>query len=168
MINFKLRKVQDQDHDWLVELHNDPIVLKNLTNPLPITLDQHLGWWNGIKNSKSQERLIFEVNDARVGFTKFYNIDSINKNCVLGADIHKDHRGLGYAKTMWSLMLNHCFDDLNLFRASLTTAEYNQIGQKVYKNLGFIEEGRMIKSLLREDVFYDQICMYITREMWIK
>jgi len=155
----ELRDVTDDDHEWLVDLHNDPEVLKNLTNPNPITLSQHLRWWEKISKDNSQERKIFEVNSKKVGFAKFYNIDLTNKNCVLGADIHRNFRGKGYAKFMWSLMLDHC-KNMKLHRVSLTTAEYNLIGQKVYRNLGFVEEGKLISSLYRDEKFYDQICMY--------
>lgn len=156
---FSLRDVTDEDHQWLVDLHNDPIVLRNLTHPNPIDIKKHMSWWNKIQKDSSQKRLIFLVDEQRVGFVKFYSIDQTNKNCVLGADIHKDFRGMGYAKAMWSLMLDLC-KSWNLHRVSLTTAEYNLIGQRVYKGLGFIEEGKMVSSLFREDKFFDQICMY--------
>jgi RimJ/RimL family protein N-acetyltransferase len=157
--NMILREINHGDHEWLVELHNDPEVLKNLTNPNPITLNQHLSWWEKISKDNSQKRKIFEINSERVGFTKFYNIDFTNRNCILGADIHKNFRGKGYAKFMWSLMLDYC-KEIGLHRVSLTTAEYNLIGQRVYKNLGFIEEGKLISSLYRDEKFFDQICMY--------
>lgn len=157
--NYSLREVSDHDHVWLVELHNDPEVLRNLTNPNAITLEEHLSWWNRTLRDASQKRLIFTVDDEKVGFAKFYSIDRTNRNCVLGADIKKDFRGKGYAKFMWSLMLDHC-KDIGMHRVSLTTAEYNTVGQRVYRNLGFIEEGRLKSSLYRDGQFFDQICMY--------
>ena len=170
----QLRTVHDEDHDWLVELHNDPIVLRNLTNPTPVTMEQHLLWWKTIENNSREQRFIFETNSydgklgTRVGFAKFYSIDKKNLNCSLGGDIHKDFRGQGLAKHMWKTMLDHAFygSELGLQRVGLTTAEFNDIGQRVYKGLGFKEEGRLIKSLMRESVLYDQICMYMMREDW--
>jgi RimJ/RimL family protein N-acetyltransferase len=163
----KLRHVVDEDHVWLVELHNDPIVLKNLINPDPISLQHHMVWWSGISNNPKQLRLIFEVDEVSVGFTKFYDIDLINHNCVLGADIHRNFRGIGYAKYMWALMLNVCFDNLKLHRVALSTAAFNQIGQRVYKNLGFKEEGRYHDVLFRDGEYHDGICMYMLREDWV-
>lgn len=161
----------DEDHAWLVELHNDPIVLRNLTNPEPITLENHLNWWKQIEKSSKEQRFIFTVHGQRVGFTKFYQIDSVNKNCVLGADIHRLFRGMGYANIMWGMMLDFCFDDvslggLGLHRVSLTTAEYNVIGQKVYKKLGFLDEGNLKESLFRDGKFWDQRCMFLLKDNW--
>ena len=169
----KLREVVDSDHKFLLHLHNDPEVLRNLTHPTPITRQQHLNWWETIKNNPNEIRLIFEVGDEtncynRVGFTKFYYIDHVNSNCVLGADIHKDFRGKGLAKFMWTLMLNKCFDELKLHRASLSTASYNTIGQRVYTNLGFKEEGRSIDAIYRDGSYHDSVCMYLLRDTWVQ
>lgn len=156
------------DHKWLVELHNDPTTLLHVTNPKPVTLMEHLVWWRDfIDNNPKEQRFIFCVDDVNVGFTKFYKIDRENRCCVLGADIHPNFRGQGYAKHMWALMLDHCFDTLDLHRVGLTTATYNKIGQKVYHRLGFFEEGRHVQSLYRDGEFHDEICMYMLRTDWL-
>ncbi len=162
----ELRPVEDSDHQFLVDLHNDPEVLRNLTHPAPITMDQHVAWWKKISHDHRQLRLIYTVDDELVGFTKFINIDRANNNCVLGADIQKGHRGMGHAKHMWQLMLEKCFNNMGLYRVSLTTASFNTKGQHIYQKLGFLEEGRLIRSLYRDGHYYDQICMYLLREDW--
>jgi diamine N-acetyltransferase len=166
-IGHSLREVNDSDASWLVELHNDPYVLNNLTTNIPITLESHLKWFESIKINRSEKRLIYTINGENVGFTKFYSIDKLNKNCVLGADIHQDFRGKGLAKYMWTLMLEYCFNELQLHRVSLTTAEYNDIAQQVYKKLGFIIEGILYESLLRNDVWYNQLLMSLTYTQWV-
>lgn len=165
-MSYCLRKVTDEDHQWLVDLHNDPQVLMNLTNPNEISLETHIQWWNSIKQNFKEERLIFYVDDVKAGFAKFYNIDGSNRNCILGADLHHSFRGKGLAKHMWSLMLDRCFQFYHLNRVSLTTAEYNIIAQKVYASLGFKIEGRLVQSLFRNGVFHDQICMYMLHSDW--
>ena len=171
----RLRAVYPEDHEWLVALHNDPEVLHNLTNPQPVTLDRHMKWWSTIERNPHEQRLIFVINSAegvtgvRAGFTKFYSIDFNNFSCVLGADLHKDFRGQGLAKHMWSRMLDEALTcrGMMLNRASLTTAEYNMIGQKVYRGLGFKEEGRQVKSLYRGGKYWDQINMYALSDDWL-
>jgi len=163
---YNLREITDHDHGFLQNLHNDPEVLNNLTHPNPIDLTQHMLWWDKIKNDQSQIRLIFTINDERAGLTKFYDVDFVNKNCVLGADLHIDFRGKGHSKHMWKLMLDHCFNTLNLHRVSLTTARYNWIARRLYKGLGFREEGLLSQSLLRHNVYHDQICMFMLKTDW--
>ena len=156
-----------EDHEWLVELHNDPQVLRNLTDPRPITLAGHMAWWSSISSRASERRLLFEVGGDRAGFTKFYAIDSDNRSCVLGADIHRTHRGKGLAMPMWTMMLDMCFSQsLRLHRVGLTTAEYNSVARKVYADLGFKEEGRLEQSLFRDNRYYDQVCMRLFAHEW--
>lgn len=166
--SMQLRPVQDDDHGWLVELHNDPEVLRNVTHPEPITMEQHMAWWDSnIRGNSKQLRMIFTVEGQRVGFTKFYDIDRTNRCCALGADIHKDHRGKGLAKSMWAMMLNVSFIAIQLHRVSLTTAEFNTVGQRVYRGLGFKDEGKLVQSLYRDGSFHDQLCMYMLAEDWL-
>lgn len=166
--SFYLRPVEETDHEFLVDLHNDPAVLHNLTHPSPITMEQHLRWWEKTKSDRRQLRLVFVAEGQRAGLTKFYDYDAVNQTIVLGADIHKEFRGRGWAKLMWTLMLERCFDGFNVWRASLTTAEYNEKGHHIYGSLGFRDEGRLKESLLRDDKRYDQICMYMNRDDWEK
>lgn len=163
---YTLRDVQNDDHEFLVNLHNDPVVLRNLTHPQPVTMEQHLHWWEKTQHDKRQVRRVFMANDSRVGFAKFYDIDHENSNCVLGADIHETFRGRGFAKPMWSMMLDLCFDVWKLHRVSLTTAEYNDVAIHVYESMGFAYEGRLTQSLKRDDKFYDQHVMFMLREDW--
>ena len=165
-IFYRLRSVEEHDHEWLVELHNDPAVLQNMTHCQPITVAHHHAWWKKVSHDHRQLRMIFEYAGERAGFTKFYDIDQANRNCILGGDIHKDFRGKGLAKKMWTLMLRKCFCDLNLHRVGLTVAEYNSVGHHVYESLGFKEEGRLTQSLWRDGRYHDQIVMYLTQQTW--
>lgn len=164
--NMLLRYVVAGDHPFLVELHNDPFVLRNITHPNPITMEQHVSWWKRICEDPNQMRLVFDVGGQQAGFTKFYDIDRVNRNCVLGADLHRDWRGRGIAKYMWELMLRMCFDTMNMHRVSLTFASYNNVAAHVYDKVGFTVEGRLVQSLCRNGAFYDQIIMYMLRDDW--
>jgi RimJ/RimL family protein N-acetyltransferase len=164
--DYSFREVEDNDHNWLVELHNDPLVLNNITNPNAITLDSHMRWWNSL-NPNKEKRFIYCLHKERVGFVKFYNIDKLNNNCILGADIHFSHRGRGLAKPMWEMMLQYSFEVLELNRVGLTVAEYNDIAQKVYTGVGFVTEGTCYQSLYRNGKYYNQLYMYMTKDMYV-
>jgi RimJ/RimL family protein N-acetyltransferase len=137
-----------------------------MTHNEPITMASHLLWWDKIRRDRSQLRLIFEIHGDRAGFAKFYDIDDGNKCCTLGADIDSDHRGNGYAKHLWTLMLTKVFDEMHLHRAGLTTAAYNDHARSIYERLGFCEEGRLVESLKRMGGFHDQIMMFMLKGTW--
>lgn len=160
----KLRHVTDDDHEFLVRLHNDPDVLRNVTDPTPITMESHMKWWKS--RGSSEMYRIFEVDGTKVGFTKFRPIDSVNRNVTLGADIAPEHRSKGYAVPMWKLMLSECFDVMDLHRASLITAAYNTRAIHVYKKVGFEIEGYHREMLFRNNVYHDAVLMYMNERMW--
>ena len=161
----ELREITDTDHSWLVELHNDPLVLRNITHPEPITMEQHLRWWARIKDRQDERRWIFTVGGVRAGLTKLYAFDETNRNCVLGADLHKDFRGRGLAKPMWRLLVDRAFG-FGVHRISLTVADYNVPAHRVYTALGFQYEGKLVESLWRDGRFHDQHTMYLLRRSW--
>lgn len=167
--DFALRDVYVFDHQWLVDLHNDPVVLWNVTDPSPITMASHRKWWNDLSPEKDVRKIFVcghDIPHERIGFCKFIAIDRSNHNCLLGADIVKEYRGKGLAKPMWTLMLDYAFGELGLHRVGLTVAVYNEIGQKVYRGLGFREEGRLVQSLYRDGEYHDQFYMYLLKEDW--
>ena len=161
---YSLRAVETTDHEWLVGLHNDPVVLKNITNPEPITMESHMNWWERIQSSKTEERLVFCIDGVRAGFVKFYRIDRANGNCELGADLHRDFRGCGHAKHMWTLMLERCFSLHQLHRVSLFVADYNKIAVHLYTSLGFKVEGKLNESLFRDGTYCSQTAMFMLRD----
>jgi RimJ/RimL family protein N-acetyltransferase len=163
-----LRAVRDEDHPWLVELHNDPAVLWNTRDPRPITLDAHLAWWQKICADPREERLIFTVDDAPAGIVKIYSIDAQNLHCTLGADLHRSFRGRGLAGSMWSLLLDRCFFEHGLNRVGISTMEQNAPARRVYSRLGFIEEGRIVHCHLRDGEFLDAITLYMLRKDWLE
>lgn len=161
---YELRNISktNPEHPWLVELHNDPEVLKNVTDPKQITLETHLNWWNS--RGSNQQHKLFCVDGYKVGFTKFTQIDFANKNLVLGADIHQKFRNKGYAKYMWLLMLKESFETLGMHRVSLITAEYNTKAIHIYEKIGFKHEGKSKESLYRDGKYHDAINMYMINE----
>jgi len=157
--SLSLRNITNDDLQWLVDLHNDPLVLRNVTDPNPIDMVDQKKWFTSINENPRQERMIFEIRGRPAGIAKFYDIDQTNHCCVLGADLHKDFRGKKLSKFMWNLMLDYCFNQLHMHRVSLTVAEYNVIAKHVYSSLGFKEEGRLCQSLYRDGHYFDQVCM---------
>lgn len=165
-VTCSFRDVADADHEWLVALHNDPLVLYNTKNPNPITIEHHMRWWSGIKDNPREMRFVFTVDGERAGFMKVYDIDTHNHSCVLGADLEKSFRGRGLAKPMWTLLLSYCFDMRGLHRVGLSTMTYNLPGVKTYLGMGFRLEGTMKDYQFRDGRYHDALCMHMLKDDW--
>lgn len=79
----------------------------------------------------------------------------------------KEYWGQGYGKEALSILLNYAFQELNLHRVSLRVFSFNEKAIKLYKNLGFKEEGNSRQSLYRNGHWHDILHMGILKEEFI-
>ena len=97
-----------------------------------------------------------------VGYCGLANISKINRSgeyYIMIGNLNFWNRGLG--TLAGKKVLEYGFRELGLHRIWLTVPEVNYGGLKSYKNLGFIEEGRMKEACFRDGKFHDKIVMSI-------
>ncbi len=156
---FSFEPIKKTDLEWARNLHNDPEVVSMLTDPHEVTSEQQQAWFKRLRNSNSSKYLIVRRDRERIGIIRLNPIDHANHNIMIGLDIHKEHRGKHYAKPIYRGLLDFCFNQLNMHRVHFKVAEYNARAFKLYRELGFKEEGRERQSLHRFGKFHDYIVM---------
>ena len=72
----------------------------------------------------------------------------------------------GYGAEAIELLLDYAFDELGLNRVSLSVFEFNEVAISTYAELGFREEGRLRRALLRDGAFHDAILMSVLASEW--
>ena len=118
-----LRRLEETDLPFLLEIRNDITTRINLENDSVFTLESCIEWF-----SKTNPLwYIIEVDDKRVGYIR------TNGNEV-GADIHPMYRRMGYAREAYKLYLE------NKEYASLWVFVDN-FAKTLYTELGFVENG---------------------------
>jgi len=118
-----LRKLEESDLPFLLEVRNDPTTRINLENDSVFTIESCTEWF-----SKTNPLwYIIEVDGNNVGYIRT-NGDEI------GADIHPEHRRKGYAKEAYKLYLK------DKEYASLWVFVDN-FAKTLYTELGFVENG---------------------------
>ena len=166
MVKVELKRLDSKDLEWARLLHNDPDVLKMLTDPHVVTREEQLSWYRRLRRSRSSQRLIAFVNNQKVGVVRVDQIDSYNKSVCVGLDIHKDHRGKGYAKLIYRAVFKEYFDTHKFNRVWLYVASYNTVARRLYKALGFLEENVQREALYKDGVYHDYIGMSILKGDW--
>lgn len=159
--DYSYRIIEERDIEWLRVLHNDPEVLYMLTDTSMISEKQQIAWFESISRSLKSKRLVLEFQDANIGLARLDDIDNINRSICVGLDISKEHRGKGHGYNGFKLMLDYCFFELNMNRTWLLVASFNKKAIKLYKKLGFTEEGIQRERLFRNGKYYDYIMMSI-------
>jgi RimJ/RimL family protein N-acetyltransferase len=73
----------------------------------------------------------------------------------------------GYGTDAMKVILRYAFEELNLRRVSLTVMENNRRGICSYEKAGFMVEGKLRRSILREGQRWNDVLMGILREEWL-
>ncbi len=75
-------------------------------------------------------------------------------------------RGQGYGSEAMRLLLRYAFHELNLYRLTTDTFEYNPRGVKFLERHGFVLEVRRRQAILRDGKRWDEYRFGLLREDW--
>jgi GNAT superfamily N-acetyltransferase len=118
-----LRRLNELDLPFLLEVRNDITTRVNLENDSVFTLEDCIEWFA----KTNPIWYIIEVNHEPVGYIR-------TTGDIVGVDIHPKHRRMGYARETYKLYLK----DKNY--ASLWVFIDN-FAKNLYTELGFVENG---------------------------
>jgi len=132
-----LRRLEETDLPFLLEVRNDITTRINLENDSVFTLESCIEWF-----SKTNPLwYIIEVDNKRVGYIRTDGV-------VIGADIHPMYRRMGYAREAYKLYLE------NKKYASLWVFVDN-FAKNLYTELGFVENGN--KKTIRNREYIEMV-----------
>lgn len=162
----KLRKMTLEDTELYHKWRNDLEVMHS-TNPsldvYPMEttkqfVDQVI---LGSQNAKSYI-IVEKENGKSIGVVSLINIDYKNRNAECIIDIgEKEYWGKGFGSEGLRLVLDYAFYEMNLHRVSLRVFSFNDRAIRMYKRIGFKEEGNSRQSLFRDGKWHDIIHMGI-------
>ena len=151
---------------------NDPAVTRYGSRGLkPVYIEDNEKFYNEI--SESEHNVTFAIinkdNNEHIGNISLQKIDWINRICELGITIgEKKEWGKGYGTEATILTIRHGFDKLNLRKIYLCVISEHTAAVKLYKEVGFITEGTLIKEILRDNKEFDYYRMAIFRDDFYK
>jgi len=106
--------------------------------------------------------IVVKKGDIHIGNIKIDPINFKDHNGGYGILIgNKKFWGHEYGKEASNLVIKHCFDDLNLKKIILGVNAENKAALKLYKKLGFVQEGRLKQHLNFENNYVDQLIFSI-------
>lgn len=120
-----------------------------------------------IKNKNNTIWLGIFIKDSKkhIGNIEIYNINWVNK-CAEFSILIGDNssKGVGYGFEATNLILSHVFKRLNLNRIQLGVEVDNLNAIKLYKKVGFKEEGILRESICKNSIYKSTFIMSILRE----
>ncbi len=102
------------------------------------------------------------------GSTRFGNIDLKNRRLEIGWTwIHPSLHGCGFNKHCKYLLLNYCFETLQLNRVELKTSHLNLRSQKAMLRIGAVQEGIFRKHTVNDDgTIRDTVYFSFIKDEW--
>lgn len=130
-------------------------------------------WFEKDMEKEKPEEHFFQVRtlegDVLIGFVGLFGEFWNHADAWVGIGLgERDYWGKGYGTDAMRVILRYAFTELNLWRVTLGTFEYNPRAIRSYEKAGFTLEGRCRKNLLRDGKRWDTLLMGILREEWEK
>jgi len=153
---------------WL----NDPEITAYLRIYKPLTLEEEIDHYEKVVRNPnvinfSIVTLQSEENSGKLIGNTGAEINTKDRVAILGILIgEKDYWGKGYGADALRVMIDYCFNTLNMERVELSTYEYNTRAQKCYHKVGFVDEGIQRKAKYHEGKYYDILMMGLLRDEW--
>lgn len=127
------------------------------------TVEQIRNWIEKILANEREKLIMAESNGQIVGLIVF-RAKSTKRLLHTGsftAMVKKEFRNQGIGKLLIKELLNWAEHNPLLEKVSLGVLSTNQRAIELYKNMGFVEEGRKIKEVkFNDDLYVDDILMY--------
>ena len=165
---FIIRRPDENDADNII--HYSHIVFASTDQVLTIpeeyniTTENETAWINNINQSLSSLLLVAELDKQIVGML-FFIPNEKRKNShtgEFGVSVHPQFQGRGIGRQLINTLLNWAKSNSAIEKVYLKVFSTNQTAIELYRDLGFIEEGRHIKAVKQLNGEYvDVLQMYV-------
>lgn len=118
-----------------------------------------------LKETKNKYYIIY-LDDHKIGYFRVSNHSEVNKNLYIGADLHEQYRGKGYAFIAYVKFICYLFDKYDLHKITLEVLDTNIRAKNLYNKLGFVYEGTKRCEVLKNNEYIDSIIYSIIRCEW--
>ncbi len=165
-------KIEDLEktHEWRNNLE-----LIKLTQGIrfPKTLEMDRDWFNNALNDKSNRNIYFGIDEIEtgefIGIIQLNNIDYISRNANWGFMIGETkNQSKGIGTEFSNLILNYTFNELNLIKITSYIVDNNKISNKLFRKLGFNEEGILRKHYFVDGEYKDIVIMSLFKDDYFK
>jgi diamine N-acetyltransferase len=167
--NISLRAIEPSDIDLLYVWENDPENWNVSSTQTPFSkfvLEQYItSSHEDIYTAKQLRLIITEDENKAIGSIDLFDFDPNHLRAGIGILIaHKEDRRKGYASTALDLLINYCFEILNLHQLYCNVTTDNESSILLFQKHGFQITG-IKKDWIREGSKYkDELLLQLIRK----
>lgn len=109
-------------------------------------------------------RYAIEFKDETVGVASVSSIDMKNRTANMNIKLLKSARGKGIATHVVNLIVNYCFDELNMHCLTANVIERNTDSRKLWQKIGFREDGLLRDRIYKNGKYHNVIAVSLIKE----
>lgn len=164
--DYKLEDLSQKELQIVLEWRNADHIRPFMTNDDVIQLEDHYRWFKSVENDPSKLVKLCFFQEKPIGLVNFSQIDSKNKTCEWGFYIGDKSCPIGSGKIMGILALDFLFKEKQMRKLCAQILDFNSKSLSYHKKLGFTEEGRLVKQVLKNNQYVDVVLMGLFNKQW--
>lgn len=167
-VEYIIRNVQLEDAEILLEIGRSVIsegkyfiVVSEEVEKTPLHEEKER--IQSLLDNIKETLIVAEVNGVVVGSIEFRSQTRkrLSHTGSVSMSISKNYRGMGIGKALLKALLEWAEENPLIEKVSLGVFSSNQRAISLYKQMGFLEEGRLIKEYkLNQGEYIDDVLMY--------
>ena len=160
-----LSPMNEEDAEIYTVWMNDKEITDNLGSSTMVFSEEAERGWVEENSGEYQFAIIERESGEIIGNCGIQAVTHTFQRAELGLFIgEEENRNKGYGKEVLSLLLEYCFDTLNLHNVMLKVFSFNERAVYTYSRVGFKEIGRRREAYYAKGRFWDEIYMDILKD----
>lgn len=161
-----LRTVEEEDIEFLRNNINKTDVRTNITVRKPVNLKQEKDFFEEVISTDENIHLAICSEEEIVGIISLEEDDKEIRVAEIGIWIAPEHHRNGYGTEASELITDYGFNELNLHRIMVRAYEGNEGSNKIWKRLGFQQEGKFRSHAYINGEFHDVMLYGVIEDEW--
>ena len=160
-----LSPMREEDAEVYAKWMNDSMITDSLGSSTMVFSEEAERSWLEENLGEYQFAIVEKESDILIGNCGIQEVSHTFQRAEIGLFIGEEkNRGKGYGKEVLSLLLEYCFDTLNMHNVMLKVFSFNEQAIHTYKRVGFKEIGRRREAYYAKGKFWDDVYMDILKE----
>jgi RimJ/RimL family protein N-acetyltransferase len=152
-VRINIRPIEKNELEWLLNQRNNPILYNNFNQPVPLTYEQQLLWYENEVLAKKTFAYIILLDHIKIGYIALQNINWVSRSAEISHFLDPEYDEI-FALAAHISLLGMAFDSLNLNRIHSICFEFNSI-YKALCGLGFQIEGTAREVCFKNNRYWD-------------
>jgi UDP-4-amino-4,6-dideoxy-N-acetyl-beta-L-altrosamine N-acetyltransferase len=151
-----IRLTEEADAELIVEWRNQPDRARWLNQWKPLTVEDHLRWFDEARRRGDLLLFFAALDGAPIGCTSVFDFDHYGTSAEWGR-LFSAGPGGGSSRMLEACYLLHrmCFEALGFFRLYGRVWADNERAWRLYRFLGWVQEGVLRKHALSPEGYHD-------------